>query len=175
MRLTLEQKQAVVAELAAVAAAAPAAVAAEYAGLNVAAMTDLRNSARTAGVYLKVVRNTLARRALKETRFEPLCGELTGPLVLAFSREEPGSAARVIRDFAKTHEQLVVRHIAVDGQLHGPAALEQVANLPSLAQARAQLLGLMQAPQAKLLRLLAEPQAQFARTLSAYRDQQQAA
>ena len=94
MSLTMEQKRAIVAEVAEVAAGAPAAIAAEYAGLNVAEMTALRNSAREAGIYLKVVRNTLARRALEGTEFECMKEGLTGPLLLAFSREEPGSAAR---------------------------------------------------------------------------------
>ncbi len=175
MSLTMEQKQAIVAKVAEVAAGAPAAIAAEYAGLNVAEMTVLRNSAREAGIYLKVVRNTLARRALEGTEFECMKEGLTGPLLLAFSNEEPGSAARVIRDFARAHDdRLAVRLIAVDGRLLEPAALERMANLPSLDQARSMLLGALQAPLGKLLRVLSEPEAKFARVLSASRDQRQA-
>ena len=172
MGLTLEQKQAVVAEVAAVAAAAPAVIAAEYKGLDVSEMTELRRSARSAGVYLRVVRNTLARRALEGTQFECMRETLTGPLLLAFSNEEPGSAAKVIRDFARENEKLVVRLIAVDGQLLDTAAIESVANMPTQDQARAMLLGLLQAPLSKFLRILSEPEAKFLRLLDARRGQQ---
>ena len=172
MGLTLEQKQAVVAEVAAVAAAAPAAIAAEYSGLNVAEMTELRRSARAAGIYLKVVRNTLARRALEGTQFDCMRETLTGPLLLAFSNDEPGSAAKVIRNFAKENEKLVVRLIALDGRLLDSAEIERVANLPSLDQARSMLLGLLQAPLGKFLRVLSEPEAKLLRLLDARREQQ---
>lgn len=172
MGLTLEQKQAVVAEVASVAAAAPAAIAAEYSGLNVAEMTELRRSARAAGIYLKVVRNTLARRALEGTQFDCMRDTLTGPLLLAFSNDEPGSAAKVIRNFAKENEKLVVRLIALDGRLLDSTEIERVANLPSLDQARAMLLGLLQAPLGKFLRVLSEPEAKLLRLLDARREQQ---
>ena len=172
MGLTLEQKQAVVAEVAAVAAAAPAAIAAEYSGLNVAEMTALRRSARNAGIYLKVVRNTLARRALEGTQFDCMRATLTGPLLLAFSNEEPGSAAKVIRDFAKENEKLVVRLVSLDGRLLDSKDIERVASLPSLEQARSMLLGLLQAPLGKFLRALSEPEAKLLRLLDARREQQ---
>lgn len=172
MGLTLEQKQAVVAEVATVAAAAPAAIAAEYSGLNVAEMTELRRSARAAGIYLKVVRNTLARRALEGTQFDCMRETLAGPLLLAFSNDEPGSAAKVIRNFAKENEKLVVRLIALDGRLLDAAEIERVANLPSLDQARSMLLGLLQAPLGKFLRVLSEPEAKLLRLLDARREQQ---
>ena len=172
MGLTLEQKQAVVAEVAAVAAAAPAAVAAEYSGLNVAEMTELRRSARDAGIYLKVVRNTLARRALEGTQFDCMRNTLSGPLILAFSNEEPGSAAKVIRNFAKENEKLVIRLIALDSRLLDATEIERVANLPSLDQARSMLLGLLQAPLGKFLRVLSEPEAKLLRLLDARREQQ---
>ena len=172
MGLTLEQKQAVVAEVAAVAAAAPAAVAAEYSGLDVAEMTELRRSAREAGIYLKVVRNTLARRALEGTQFDCMRETLTGPLLLAFSNEEPGSAAKVIRNFARENEKLVVRLIALDGRLLDSTEIEHVANLPSLDQARSMLLGLLQAPLGKFLRVLSEPEAKLLRLLDARNKQQ---
>lgn len=173
MSLTLEQKQAVVAEVARVAAAAPTVIAAEYIGLNVAEMTELRSTARAAGIYLRVVRNTLARRALEGTKFDCMRTSLTGPLLLAFSNDEPGSAAKIIRDFAKTNDKLVVRLIAMDGQLIDPTDIERMANLPSLEQARSMLLGLLQAPLGKFLRVLSEPEAKFVRLLSTYHDQQQ--
>ena len=172
MSLTLEQKQAVVAEVAAVAAAAPAVIAAEYSGLNVAEMTALRRSARDAGIYLKVVRNTLARRALEGTQFDCMRGTLTGPLLLAFSNEEPGSAAKVISDFAKENKKLVVRLVSLDGRLLASTDIERVASLPSLDQARSMLLGLLQAPLGKFLRVLSEPEAKLLRLLDARREQQ---
>ena len=172
MSLTLEQKQAVVAEVAAVAAAAPALIAAEYSGLNVAEMTALRRSARDAGIYLRVVRNTLARRAFEGTQFDCMRSTLTGPLLLAFSNDEPGSAAKVIRDFAKENGKLVVRLISLDGRLLDSAEMESVANLPSLDQARSMLLGLLQAPLGKFLRVLSEPEAKLLRLLDARREQQ---
>lgn len=171
MRLTLERKREIVSEVAAVATAAPTAVAAEYSGLNVSEMMELRRSARAAGVYLKVVRNTLARRALEGTRFECMREGLSGPLLLAFSGEEPGSAARVIRDFARQNEKLVVKLVSVDGRLLPPADIERLASLPTLEQARSMLLGVMKAPMGKFVRLLSEPPAKFARLLAAKRDQ----
>ena len=174
MSLTMKQKQAVVAEVAAAAAAAPAAVAAEYSGLNVAEMTALRRSARDAGIYLKVVRNTLARRALEGTQFDCMRATLTGPLLLAFSNEEPGSAAKVIRNFARENDKLVVRLIALDGRLLDSSDIERVANLPTLEQARSMLLGLFQAPLGKFLRAVSEPEAKFLRLLEARREDQTA-
>lgn len=175
MSMNIEQKKAIVSEVAKVADTAPTAIAAEYIGLNVAEMTALRQSARDAGIYLKVVRNTLARRALEGTKFDCMREELIGPLLLAFSNEEPGSAARVIRDFSKDNEKLVVRLISLDGRLLDTADLERVANIPSLDQARSMLLGLLQAPMGKFVRVLAEPGAKMARVLAARRDQQQTA
>jgi len=115
--LNLNAKKAIVEEIAGVAAEAPSAIAAEYHGLSVAQMTELRNAAREAGVYLRVVRNTLARRAFENTQFECMREGMVGPLVLAFSGDEPGSAARVVRDFAKENDKLVVKLVALDGNL----------------------------------------------------------
>lgn len=175
MSLTLEQKKSVVAEVNAVAETAQAAIAAEYAGLTVAQMTDLRVRARTAGVYVKVVKNTLARRALDGTTFECLQPKLTGPLLLVFSREDPGAGARVLRDFIKENQKLVPVAIAFAGTLRGPEDLQALATMPTLDEARSQLLGIFQAPASQLVRTLAEPAGQFVRVLAAYRDQQQAA
>lgn len=175
MSLTLEQKKSVVAEVNAVAETAQAAIAAEYAGLTVAQMTDLRVRARTAGVYVKVVKNTLARRALDGTTFACLQPKLTGPLLLVFSREDPGAGARVLRDFIKENQKLVPVAIAFAGTLRGPEDLQALATMPTLDEARSQLLGIFQAPASQLVRTLAEPAGQFVRVLAAYRDQQQAA
>jgi large subunit ribosomal protein L10 len=164
--MTLEQKQAIVSEIAGVAANAPAAIAAEYAGLTVAEMLQLRQSARKAGIFLKVVRNTLARRALQGTAFDCMRDGLVGPLVLAFSGNEPGAAAKVIRDFSKSNEKLVVKLVAMDGRLLNVKDIDRLASMPSLSQARSMFLGVLKAPMGKLVRVLAEPEAKFARLLA---------
>jgi large subunit ribosomal protein L10 len=167
MALRLEDKKALVDEVNAVAATAHSAVAAEYRGLTVAQVTELRAKARSEAVYVRVIKNTLARRAVEGTEFACLTEALHGPLILAFSREDPGAAARVVRDFAKIDEKLVTKAIAFGGTLYGPADLERLASLPTLDQARAILLGVLQAPGTKLARTLAEPAALFARVLAA--------
>jgi large subunit ribosomal protein L10 len=151
----------------AIAASALSAIAAEYRGMSVAQITDLRAKARSQGVYVRVVKNTLARRAVEGTEFACLKETLKGPLILAFSREDPGAAARVFKDFAKGNEKLVTKAVAIGGALYGPADLERLASLPTLDQARAMLLGVLQAPAAKLVRTLAEPPALVARVLAA--------
>jgi len=175
VRLNIEQKKAIVSELADVAKVAPTAIAAEYIGLNVAEMTKLRQLAREAGIYLKVVRNTLARRALQGTNFDCMSSELVGPLLLAFSNEEPGSAAKVIRDFAKQNDKLVVKLVALDGKLLAPTDINTLADLPSYEQAISMLMGVMTAPIAKLVRTLAEPHAKLVRTIAAVGKQKKAA
>ena len=167
MALRLEDKKALVDEVSAIAATAHSAVAAEYRGMTVAQVTDLRAKARSQGVYVRVIKNTLARRAVEGTEFACLKEALKGPLILAFSREDPGAAARVVRDFAKTNEKLVTKAVAIGGTLYGPADLERLASLPTLDQARAILLGVLQAPGTKLARTLAEPAALIARVLAA--------
>ena len=167
MALRLEDKKALVAEVNAVAKEALSAVAAEYRGLSVEQMTSLRRKAREAGVYVRVVKNTLAKRAVEGTDFECLKDALTGPLVLAFSQEDPGAAARIIKDFSKESDKLVAKAVSISGQLYSAAELERLASLPTLDQARAMLLGVLQAPYGKLVRTLAEPGAQLARVLNA--------
>jgi len=174
MALRLEDKKAFVKEVSAVAGESLAAAAAEYRGLSVAEMTELRREARNAGVYLRVVKNTLARRAVKGTDFECMESTLKGPILLAFSKDDPGAAARVIKDFAKEHEALKAVSLSAGGQLMSASDLSRMADLPTLDQARAMLLGLMMAPMIKLVRTLAEPPAMLARTLSA-RAKQEAA
>lgn len=175
MPLRLDQKKAVVAEVNEVAGRALAAVAAEYRGLKAGEMDELRAKARESGAFLKVVPNRLARRALVGTEFECMDEALQGPLMLGFSMEDPGSAARVINDFRKNHEALVVKAVSVSGQLLPASDVERLAKLPTREQALAMLMGVMQAPISKFVRTLAEPQAKLARTLAAVRDQKQAA
>ena len=175
MTTSLEQKKAMVAEVNAVAAGAHSAVAAEYRGLTVSEMNDLRTRAREGGVYLRVVKNTLARRAVEGTDFECLQGILEGPLVLAFSQNDPAAAARVLTDYAKTNEKLVLKSVAFGGQLYGADEARRLATLPTYDEAIARLMGLMKAPIEKFVRTLNEPHAKLARTLAAVRDQKQQA
>jgi len=175
MVLKLDDKKTIVNEVADVARQAVSLIAAEYSGLTVGQLTDLRKSARESGVYMRVVRNTLARRALAGTQFECIQDELVGPLVLAFSKEHPGAAARVIKAFIKDNEKLKVKALALDNQVLPPAGLNTLANLPTREEAIAQLMSVMQAPIAKLVRTLAEPQAKLVRTIAAIRDAKQAA
>jgi large subunit ribosomal protein L10 len=135
--------------------------------MSVAQITELRAKARSQGVYVRVVKNTLAKRAVEGTEFACLRETLKGPLILAFSREDPGAAARVFKDFAKGNDKLVTKAVAIGGALYGPADLDRLASLPTLDQARAILLGVLQAPAAQLVRTLAEPPALVARVLAA--------
>jgi large subunit ribosomal protein L10 len=171
MALNMEAKKALVAEVASVAAGAQSAVAAEYRGLTVTEMTELRVAARNAGVYLKVVKNTLARRAVEGTSFECMKESFKGPLVLAFSREDPGAAARVVKAFAKDHDKLVTVALSIGGELYGAKDLDRVASLPTLDEARSMLLGVLQAPLSQFVRTLAEPGAMLARVLKARSEQ----
>jgi large subunit ribosomal protein L10 len=175
MALNLEDKKALVAEVSAVAATALSVVAAEYRGLTVSQMTDLRLKARSAGVYVRVVKNTLARKAMAGTSFECMSAVLKGPLVLAFSKDDPGAAARVVKAFAKDNDKLVTTAVSLGGQLLAASALDKVASLPTREQALAQLLGVMKAPIQKLAATLAAAPSKLVRTLAAVRDQKQAA
>jgi large subunit ribosomal protein L10 len=174
MALNLEQKKEVVAELAGVAAKAHSLVAAEYAGLSVSQLTELRRKARQGGVYLRVAKNTLVRRAVSGTEFECVQDSLTGPMLYAFSEEDPGAAGRLIKDFAKANEKLKTRLVAIGGQMYPAAHLDRLASLPTREQALSMLLGVMKAPIEKLVRTLAEPAAMVARAVAAVRDQKQA-
>ncbi|MDT8449743.1 MAG: 50S ribosomal protein L10 [Wenzhouxiangellaceae bacterium] len=175
MALTLEQKKAVVAEVSEVAKTAYSAVAAEYRGIPVGKMTEMRAKARNGGVYLKVAKNTLVKRAVEGTEFECMAEELTGPLLFAFSVEDPGAAARLIKAVAKDDDRLVVRLVAMGAKLYDPSELERLASLPTRDQAIAMLMGVMKAPIEKFVRTLAEPHAKLVRTLAAVRDSKQAA
>jgi len=175
MALRLEDKKALVAEVNSVAVDALSAVAAEYRGLTVEQMTDLRQKARAGGVYLKVVKNTLAKRAIEGTDFACMQEDLVGPLVLAFSQEDPGAAARLVKDFAKDNDKLVVKIVSIGGELLPANDIGKLADLPTLEQALAMLMGVMKAPIGKFVRTLAEPHAKLVRTVAAVRDQKQAA
>ncbi|NIL95532.1 MAG: 50S ribosomal protein L10 [Woeseiaceae bacterium] len=171
MALRLEDKKAFVKEINAVADESVSVVAAEYRGLSVAEMTELRRDARNAGVYLRVVKNTLARRAVEGTEFECMKDSLKGPILLAFGKEDPGAAARVIKNFAKDHKALQAVSLSTGGQVLPGEQLATLADLPTMDQARAMLLGVMMAPLTQLARTLAEPPAMLARTLSARGEQ----
>jgi large subunit ribosomal protein L10 len=175
MALNLEDKKALVAEVAEVAAKAQSVVAAEYRGLTVSQMTDLRAKARKSGVYMRVVKNTLARKALAGTSFEAVGPKLKGPLVLAFSKDDPGAAARVVKDFAKANEKLVATLVSLGGKVLSAKDLEAVASLPTREQALSMLLGTLKAPSQKLVSTLAAVPSKLVRTLAAVRDQKQAA
>jgi large subunit ribosomal protein L10 len=175
MALNLEDKKALVAEVAEVAAKAQSVVAAEYRGLTVGQMTELRAKARAKGVYMRVVKNTLARKALAGTSFEAVGPKLKGPLVLAFSKDDPGAAARVVKDFAKANEKLVATLVSLGGEVLLGKDLERVASLPTREQALAMLMGVMKAPIQKFVGTLAAAPSKLARTLAAVRDQKQGA
>jgi large subunit ribosomal protein L10 len=162
--LNLDGKKAVVNEVAEFAAKAHSAVAAEYRGLTVTQLTELRKTARETGVYLRVVKNTLAKRAVSGTEFECMQDQLVGPLLIAFSMEDPGAAARLISGFAKNHDKLIAKVVAIGGQAYGGSELARLASLPTRDQGIGLLMSVMKAPTEKL-----------ARTLAAVRDQKQAA
>lgn len=170
MALRLNDKKALVAEVNEVAKRALSAVAAEYRGLSAVQFDALRAKARANGVYLHVVKNSLATRAVEGTEFECLKNALVGPLVLGFSLEDPGSVGRVIKDFAKDNEKLVVKAVAVGGTLYGAKDIERLASLPTKDQALAMLAGTIQAPISKFVRTLAEPAAKVTRAVKAVAD-----
>jgi large subunit ribosomal protein L10 len=167
MALKLEEKKVVVAEVNAVAAKALSVVGAENRGLTVTQMTDLRAKARKDGVYLRVVKNTLARKAVAGTPFECIAPALKGPVVLAFSNDDPGAAARIVKAFAKDNDKLVTTLVSLGGKLLAPADIDRVASLPTRAQAVSQLLGVLKAPIAKFVGTLAAPSLKLVRTLAA--------
>ena len=161
MALNLTQKKEVVAELADVAAKAHSLVAAEYAGTTVEQLTAMRKKARETGVYVRVVKNTLASRAVAGTEYECVTDALVGPLLYAFSTEEPGAAGRLIKEFAKGNDKLQAKVVAMGGQQYPASHVEVLASLPTRDQALAML-----------ARVLAEPAAMFARAVKAVADKQ---
>jgi len=175
MALKLEDKKALVAEVNAVAATAQSVVAAEYRGIPVTRMTELRAKARSAGVYLRVVKNTLARKAVAGTQFECIGKSLKGPLVLAFSKDDPGAAARLVKAFAKDNDKLVTTLVSLGGVVLSPKDLDRVASLPTRNQALSMLLGTIKAPIEQFVRVVAAPHTKLVRTIAAVKDQKQAA
>ncbi len=173
MALKLEQKKTIVAEVSDIANRSLSLIALEYRGLSVAELTALRVKAREADVYLRVARNTLVRRALKGTSFECINESLVGPLMLAFSTTELSAGARLVRDFAKKNEKLVVKCLSLDGKSFDKQQLNFVASLPTRDEALSQLMAVMKAPIAKFVQTLAAPHTKLLRTLVAVRDAKQ--
>jgi large subunit ribosomal protein L10 len=171
--LRLAQKQELVVEVANVADKALSVVVAEYAGLPVAKVTALRTQAHKAGVHLQVVRNTLAKRALRGTSFECLLPALKGPVMLAFSMKEVSASARLLKDFSKENEKLVVTALSIGSELLDRSQLDKVAKLPTKDEALAILLCVMQAPIVKFVRTLQAPHLKLVRTFVALRDKMQ--
>ncbi len=174
MALKLDRKKAIVVEVQLEASNALSVVAADYRGLSSPEMTELRKQARKTGVKLRIVRNTLARRAFLGTSYESISDRLTGPVLLAFASKEPSATARLLRDFGKDHDKLRVKVISLGGKIFEKEQLSSVAELPTKDEAVAKLLSVMQAPITKLVRTLAEPQAKLVRTFAALRDDKQA-
>jgi large subunit ribosomal protein L10 len=172
--LRLEDKKAIVDEVHVIAAGSVSAIAADYRGLTVSEMTELRKRARAAGIYLRVVRNTLARRAVDGTRFDCIKDALSGPLVFAFAESDPGAPARLMKDFGKVSDKLRVKVIAIDGSLIDASRLTDVANLPTKDQAISQLMSVMKAPIQKFVGTLAAPHTKLVRVLLAVKEQKQA-
>ena len=173
MPLTLEQKQNVVSEVNQFSAQAHSVIAAEYQGLTVGEMTRLRVKARESNVHLRVVKNSLARRAFDGTDYACMNDALEGQMVYAFSMEEPGGAARVIKDYAKDNQKLVVKLVAFGGELLDPAEIKRLASLPTYDQAISMLMSVMKAPLDKLARTMNEVPGKLTRTVAAIRDQKQ--
>lgn len=176
MALTLEDKKQIVSEVAAVAASAHSMVAAEYRGMTVEQLTKLRTEARSNGVYLRVVKNNLAKIAVKDTEFECIQDSLSGPLMLAFSQEDPGSAARLIHEFVKdkANQKFEVKFLSMGGEMLPASDLERLSKMPTRDQALAMLAGTLRAPLNKFAQTLNEVPGKLVRTLAAIRDQKEA-
>lgn len=174
MTLNFAAKQAVVEEVTDVASKAISAVVADYRGLTVNQMTRLRSEARKAGVYLRVVPNTLTRRAFENTEFSCLSEALVGPLFIALSMNAPSDAARLLKEYSKTFDKLEIKALAVSGKMYDASQLEVVASLPTRDEAIAKLMFVMKAPVEKFVRTLAEPHAKMVRTIAAIKDQKEA-
>ncbi|HEY3521200.1 MAG TPA: 50S ribosomal protein L10 [Rhodanobacteraceae bacterium] len=175
MALNLAAKKELVAELATVAAKAHSLVAAEYAGLTVGQLTELRRKARESGVFLKVMKNTLVRRAVDGTEYECTKGQLVGPLLYAFSTEDPGAAGRLVKEYAKANDQLKPKLVAIGGKAYPASHVDVLASLPTRDQALSMLLSVLSQPATMLVRVLAEPASQIARVINAAGQQKQAA
>ena len=174
MGLNLEEKKAVVAEVSAKVAEAASIIVAEYRGLEVGNITVLRAQARKQGVYLRVLKNTLVRRAVAGTPFEGLKGQMVGPLIYGISKD-PVAAAKVLHEFSKSNDKLVIKGGAMANYVMDASAVRALATMPSREELLSRLLGTMQAPIAQFVRTLNEVPTKFVRRLAAVRDQKQAA
>ena len=172
MSLNLEQKQAVVAEISAQVKTAQAIVVAEYRGLEVKDMTDLRKKARSSGVYLRVLKNTLVRRAVADTPFAGLTDKMVGPLAYGIS-SDPVKVAKVLNEFAKSNEKFIIKAGAMANTVMSPKDVASLASMPSREELLSKLMGTMQAPIAKFVRTLNEVPGKFVRTVAAVRDQKE--
>lgn len=175
MAIRLEDKKQIVSEVNAAANSAMSAVLADYRGVNVGDLTDLRKTARENNVYLRVVRNTLLKRAVVDTEFECIQEALVGPTILAFSQEDPGAAARVLKDFAKENDDFEIKALAVGGKLLDAGQIDVLAKLPTYDQAVSMLMSVMLAPVTKLTRTFNEVPSKVTRAVAAVRDQKQEA
>ena len=173
MAIRLEDKQQIVSEVNQAASSALSAVLADYRGVSVEDMTALRKNARENKVYLRVVRNTLLKRAIADTEFECIQEVLVGPTILAFSQEDPGAAARVLKDFSKENDDFEIKALSVGGQLMDASQIDVLAKLPTLDQARSMLMSVMLAPVTKLARTMNEVPSKVTRAVAAVRDQKQ--
>ena len=173
MAIRLEDKQQIVSEVNQAASSALSAVLADYRGVSVEDMTALRKNARENKVYLRVVRNTLLKRAVADTEFECIQEVLVGPTILAFSQEDPGAAARVLKDFSKENDDFEIKALSVGGQLMDASQIDVLAKLPTLDQARSMLMSVLLAPVTKLARTMNEVPSKVTRAVAAVRDQKQ--
>ena len=175
MAIGLEDKKLIVSEVNQAAASAMSAVLADYRGVNVDELTALRKTARENKVYLRVVRNTLLRLAVEDTEFACIQGVLVGPTLLALSQEDPGAAARVLKDFAKENKEFEIKALSVGGKLLEANQIDVLAKLPTLDQARSMLMSVMLAPITKLARTVNEVPSKVTRAVAAVRDQKREA
>ena len=175
MALNLEDKKVIVSEVTEAVGNALSAVVADYRGTDVSALTSLRSKAREQGVYIRVVRNSLAKRAVSGTEFECMTEAFVGPTLLALSIEDPGAAARLLKEFSEENDTFEVRALAIGGELMGPEKLDAVAKLPTRDQAISILMGTMIAPVTKLVTTMNEIPTKFVRVVAAVKDQKQEA
>ncbi|MBQ14012.1 MAG: 50S ribosomal protein L10 [Gammaproteobacteria bacterium] len=175
MAIRLEDKKQIVSEVNQAANSALSAVLADYHGVSVGELTDLRKTARENNVYLRVVRNTLLKRAIVDTEYECISEVLVGPTLLAFSQEDPGAAARVLKDFAKVNREFEIKALSVGGKLLDASQIDVLAKLPTYDQAVALLMSVMLAPATKLVRTINEVPSKVTRAVAAVRDQKQEA
>ena len=173
MPLRIEQKKAVVEELHSIASSSVSAAIAEYRGLNVAEITKLRTKARESEIYLKVVKNSLSKKALADTNFECLTQALQGPIIIALSADDLASPARLFKDFGKDYEHLKTVSLAIDGNVFPSSELNRIAKLPTRNEAYSTIVGLMQAPIEKALRTLNEIPVKFTKLILAVKENQE--